>query len=274
MVVLESAFLRDDFSFEVVASHSSTTTPTVYKLVALWSSQEGSLLLWAFVLSLASSAVLYLTHRRHREIVPWATAVLMGLGAFFIGLMLFKANPFGELSPAPAEGGGLTPLLRHWAMVVHPPMLYTGYVLLSIPFAFAIGALITRKLDSSWLRATRRFALAAWTFLGIGLLLGLVLVLQRARLGRLLGLGPGRERGADAVADHDRVPALDHGPGAAGDAEGLERQPDLRRVRAGAARDLPRALGDPRVDPRLRRLDRRDAAALPDRRPWRSARRR
>jgi cytochrome c-type biogenesis protein CcmF len=172
VVVLEAAFLRDDFSFEVVASHSSTTTPTVYKLVALWSSQEGSLLLWAFVLSLASSAVLYLTHRRHREIVPWATAVLMGLGAFFVSLMLFKANPFGELSPAPAEGGGLTPLLRHWAMVVHPPMLYTGYVLLSIPFAFAIGALITRKLDSSWLRATRRFALAAWTFLGIGLLLG------------------------------------------------------------------------------------------------------
>ena len=172
VVVMESAFLRDDFSFEVVASHSSTTTPTVYKLVALWSSQEGSLLLWAFVLSLASSAVLFLTHRRHREIVPWATAVLMGIGAFFISLMLFKANPFGELSPAPAEGGGLTPLLRHWAMVVHPPMLYTGYVMLSIPFAFAIGALITRKLDSSWLRATRRFALAAWTFLGIGLLLG------------------------------------------------------------------------------------------------------
>ncbi len=172
VLVLESAFLRDDFSFEVVASHSSTTTPTIYKMVALWSSQEGSLLLWAWVLSLASSAVLYLTHRRHREIVPWATGVLMVLASFFTALMLFGANPFGELSPAPAEGGGLTPLLRHWAMVVHPPMLYTGYVLLSIPFAFAIGALITRKVDSSWLRATRRFALAAWTFLGIGLLLG------------------------------------------------------------------------------------------------------
>ena len=128
VVVLEAAFLRDDFSFEVVAAHSSTTTPTFYKLVALWSSQEGSLLLWAFVLSLASSAVLFLTRRRHREIVPWATAVLMALGAFFIALMLFEANPFGGLDPAPVEGGGLTPLLRHSAMAIHPPMLYTGYV--------------------------------------------------------------------------------------------------------------------------------------------------
>jgi cytochrome c-type biogenesis protein CcmF len=172
VVVLEAAFLRDDFSFSVVAEHSSTSTPTVYKLVALWSSQEGSLLLWAFVLSLAASAVLYLTRRKHRELVPYATAVLMGLGTFFVGLMLFAANPFQELSPVPAEGVGLTPLLRHWAMVVHPPMLYTGYVMLSVPFAFAIAALITRKLDASWLRTTRRFALAAWTFLGIGLLLG------------------------------------------------------------------------------------------------------
>ncbi|HEX2358222.1 MAG TPA: heme lyase CcmF/NrfE family subunit [Solirubrobacterales bacterium] len=172
VVVLEAAFLRDDFSFSVVASHSSTTTPTIYKLTAMWSSQEGSLLLWAWVLSLAASAVLYLTRRRHRELVPWATAVLAGLGTFFIALMLFKAHPFHQLSPAPAEGQGLTPLLRNWAMVIHPPMLYTGYVMLSVPFAFAIAALIIRKLDASWLRTTRRFALAAWTFLATGLLLG------------------------------------------------------------------------------------------------------
>ena len=106
VVVLESAFLRDDFGFEVVADHSSTTTPTFYKLTAMWSSQEGSLLLWAWVLSLASSGVLYLTRRRHRELVPWATAVLMGIGAFFIGLMIFAAQPFAELSPVPAEGPG------------------------------------------------------------------------------------------------------------------------------------------------------------------------
>jgi cytochrome c-type biogenesis protein CcmF len=172
VVVTEAAFLGDDFSFEVVAEHSSTTTPTFYKLTAMWSSQEGSLLLWAWVLSLASSGVLYLTRRRLRELVPYATAVLMGVATFFVALMLISANPFTELSPAPAEGAGLTPLLRNPYMVIHPPMLYTGYVLLSIPFAFAVGALITRRLDAAWIRSTRSFALTAWAFLGLGLLLG------------------------------------------------------------------------------------------------------
>ena len=172
VLLLEVAFVRDDFHFALVADHSSTTTPAFYKLTAMWSSQEGSLLLWAWVLSLASSGVLYITRRRHREIVPWATAVLAGLGSFFIGLMIFKAQPFAHLDPAPAEGAGLTPLLRNPYMAVHPPMLYSGYVLWSIPFAFCIGALISRRLDASWIRTTRNFALVAWTFLGIGLLLG------------------------------------------------------------------------------------------------------
>src|SRR5918992_4140825 len=172
VVVLEAAFLRSDFSVELVADHSSTTTPTFYKLTALWSSQGGSLLLWAWVLSIASSIVLFLTRTRHREIVPWATAVLAGLAAFFCGLMLFGANPFTRLDPAPVEGAGLNPLLRHPAMMIHPPMLYSGYVAFSIPFAFAIGALITRRLDASWIRTTRRFALVAWILLGIGILLG------------------------------------------------------------------------------------------------------
>jgi cytochrome c-type biogenesis protein CcmF len=172
VVLIEIAFLRDDFHFALVADHSSTTTPTFYKLTAMWSSQEGSLLLWAWVLSLASSGVLFITRRRHREIVPWATAILAGLGSFFIGLMIFKAQPFAHLSPAPPEGAGLTPLLRNPYMAVHPPMLYSGYVLWSIPFAFCVGALISRRLDASWIRTTRNFALVAWTFLGIGLLLG------------------------------------------------------------------------------------------------------
>jgi cytochrome c-type biogenesis protein CcmF len=174
VVVLEAAFLRSDFSVELVADHSSTTTPTLYKATAMWSSQGGSLLLWAWVLSIAASAVLFATRRRHREIVPWATAVLAGIGLFFCGLMLLAdgANPFARLDPAPAEGAGLNPLLRHPAMAIHPPMLYSGYVLFSIPFAFAIGALIARRVDASWIRSTRRFALLAWTFLGVGILLG------------------------------------------------------------------------------------------------------
>ncbi len=172
VVVLEAAFLRSDFSVELVAQHSSTTTPTGYKLTALWGSQGGSLLLWAWVLSIASSGVLWLTRERHREIVPWATAVLAGIGLFFTCLMLFGANPFARLDPAPLEGAGLNPLLRHPAMAIHPPMLYSGYVLWSIPFAFAIGALAARSLDASWIRSTRRFALVAWMFLSIGILLG------------------------------------------------------------------------------------------------------
>jgi cytochrome c-type biogenesis protein CcmF len=172
VVIIEVAFARTDLSLQVVADHSSTTTPAFYRLTAMWSSQEGSLLLWAWVLSLTSSAVLFATRNKHREIAPWATAILMGLGAFFTGLMLFGANPFERLSPVPPEGVGLEPLLRHPAMAIHPPMLYTGYVFFAIPFAFAIGALITRRLDASWIRATRRFALIAWLCLGVGILLG------------------------------------------------------------------------------------------------------
>jgi cytochrome c-type biogenesis protein CcmF len=175
VVLIEIAFANDDFSFRIVQQHSSIETPAFYKLAAMWSSQEGSLLLWAWVLSIASSLALYATRNRLREIVPYATAVMAGIAAFFTGLMLFAGgvNPFA-LSPAPVplDGIGLNPLLQHPSMMIHPPMLYSGYVAFTIPFAFAIGALITRRLDASWIRATRRFALIAWAFLGFGLLLG------------------------------------------------------------------------------------------------------
>ncbi|MEZ5078963.1 MAG: cytochrome c-type biogenesis CcmF C-terminal domain-containing protein [Solirubrobacterales bacterium] len=174
VAIIEVAFLSDDFSFDLVAGHSSIQTPTFYKLAAMWSSQEGSLLLWAWVLSIAATAALYATRNRLREIVPWATAVMMGIAAFFTGLMLFApdVNPFSSTGAAPANGVGLNPLLQHPSMMVHPPMLYSGYVAFTVPFAFAIGALVTRRLDAEWIRSTRRFALIAWTFLGIGLLLG------------------------------------------------------------------------------------------------------
>ncbi len=174
VVLIETAFASDDFSFKIVQQHSSIETPSFYKMAAMWSSQEGSLLLWAWVLSIASSLALYATRKRLREIVPYATAVMAGIASFFTGLMLFAGgvNPFAKLSPAPLDGIGLNPLLQHPSMMIHPPMLYSGYVAFTIPFAFAIGALITRRLDASWIRATRRFALIAWAFLGFGLLLG------------------------------------------------------------------------------------------------------
>src|SRR5947209_15907142 len=171
-LILEFAFLRNEFSFNVVAGHSSTTTPTFYKLAAPWSSQEGSLLLWVWLLSMWSSLVLWLTRNRVREIAPYATAVLLGFAAFFTSLMVFPftANPFTTSAHPPLEGSGLDPLLLHRTMMIHPPMLYSGYTLLTVPFAFAVGALITGRLTSEWIAVTRRFALAAWLFLGIGIL--------------------------------------------------------------------------------------------------------
>jgi cytochrome c-type biogenesis protein CcmF len=174
VLIIELAFARDDFSFNIVQQHSSLETPTFYKLAAMWSSQEGSLLLWAWVLSIASSAALFATRNKLRELVPYATAVMAAIAAFFTGLLLFAGgvDPFATLDPAPADGIGLNPLLQHPSMMIHPPMLYSGYVAFTIPFAFAIGALVTRKLDAEWIRATRRFALIAWALLGFGLLLG------------------------------------------------------------------------------------------------------
>lgn len=190
MIVLEIAFVGNDFAFVAVADTSSRTTPLLYRLAALWSSQEGSLLLWAWLLSLWSSLVLFLTRRRLREVASYATAILLGFGGFFISLMVFYANPFTTTSSVPAEGVGLDPLLRFPTMMIHPPMLYSGYTLCTVPFAFAMGALIARRpeggaagqrpasraprslVDGEWIAVVRRFALAAWLFLGIGILLG------------------------------------------------------------------------------------------------------
>ncbi len=170
--VLEVAFLRNDFTFNTVADTSSRTTPTFYRAAAVWSSQEGSLLLWAWLLSLWSSLALFLTRKRMRDIASYATAILLGFGGFFISLMIFYANPFATTHPAPAEGVGLDPLLRFPTMMIHPPMLYSGYTLCTIPLAFGMGALLARRVDADWIKAIRRFAFAAWLFLGVGILLG------------------------------------------------------------------------------------------------------
>ncbi len=170
--VLEVAFLRNDFAFNTVADTSSRTTPTFYKAAAVWASQEGSLLLWAWLLSLWSSLALFLLRGRMRQVASYATAILLGFGAFFVSLMVFYATPFDTTSPAPPEGVGLDPLLRFPTMMIHPPMLYSGYTLCTIPLAFGMGALLARRVDAEWIKAIRRFAFAAWLFLGVGILLG------------------------------------------------------------------------------------------------------
>ncbi len=170
--VLEHAFLTSNFAFDVVATHSSTTTPWYYRAAAAWSSQEGSLLLWILLLSMWSSIILFTTRHRMRDVTPYATACLLVFATFFAALLVFAASPFGVSAVPPTEGTGLQPLLRNPGMLAHPVFLYSGYTLFTIPFAFAVGALIVRRVDAEWIAATRRFALAAWLFLGIGILLG------------------------------------------------------------------------------------------------------
>jgi cytochrome c-type biogenesis protein CcmF len=172
IAVLEVAFLRNDFSFVTVADTSSRSTPEAYRAAAVWASQEGSLLLWAWLLSLWSSLVLFSVRKRLRDITPYAIAILLGFGAFFVSLMVFYADPFSTVHPAYAEGVGLDPLLRFPTMMIHPPILYSGYTLAIIPLAFGMAALLARRLDAEWIRAVRRFAMGSWLFLGVGILLG------------------------------------------------------------------------------------------------------
>ena len=169
--VLLGAFLGDDLSFTYVAEHSSRDLPARYAYTAFWSGQEGSLLLWLLVLTGMGSAAVLLNRRLVREVLPWTVPILAGAATFFVLVLVFVSSPF-ETQPPPADGLGLNPSLQNPYMAAHPPLLYLGYVGLTIPFAFAMAALVSRRADERWIVATRRWTLAAWAFLGLGILLG------------------------------------------------------------------------------------------------------
>jgi cytochrome c-type biogenesis protein CcmF len=168
--VLWAALARRDFSFVYVSQHISRSLPLGYALSAFWGGQEGSLLLWLLILS-GYGALAVLLNRRTRELVAWVVPVLAGVATFFAFMLCFVSSPF-ETAPAPADGAGMVPSLQNPYMLAHPPLLYLGYVGLTIPFAFAMGALLSGRTDERWIVATRRWTLAAWTFLGVGQLLG------------------------------------------------------------------------------------------------------
>ena len=171
-VVLCHAFLNDDFSVLYVASNSNTALPTPYKLAAVWGAHEGSLLLWILILSAWTLAVT-LGSRSLPEI--FAARVLGVLGILSVGMLLFTlltSNPFDRFFPPPIEGNDLNPLLQDPALVLHPPILYAGYVGLAVPFAFAVAALLTGSLSPAWARWTRPWTTAAWMFLTVGIALG------------------------------------------------------------------------------------------------------
>jgi cytochrome c-type biogenesis protein CcmF len=169
--VLLRALVAGDFSFTYVAAFTSRELPLTYKVTALWGGQEGSLLLWLLVLTGYSAAAVLLDRKAGRELVVWVVPVLGVVAAFFSMLVVFVSSPF-HTQLAPADGRGLNPSLQSPYMQAHPPLLYLGYVGLTVPFAFAIGALASRRTDERWIVATRRWTLAAWTFLGVGQLLG------------------------------------------------------------------------------------------------------
>ena len=168
---LIGAFLARDFSVLYVAEHSSRDLPLVYTVSALWSGQAGSLLLWLLVLTGMSSLALMLNRGLVASILPWTVAVLAGIAGFFAAVLVFVSDPF-ETHAAPPDGAGLTSSLQNPYMAIHPPLLYLGYVGLAIPFAFGMAGLLSGATDERWIVATRRWTLAAWTFLGVGILLG------------------------------------------------------------------------------------------------------
>ncbi|MEQ9337583.1 MAG: cytochrome c biogenesis protein CcsA, partial [Miltoncostaeaceae bacterium] len=172
MVGIWIAFLTDDFSLRHVAEYTSSTLAWEYKLTAVWGSQAGSLLLWMWIFSLFASLAVYLNRARNRELMPVVVAVLMGVAVFFLLLLSFVTSPFEVLAVVPDEGRGLNPQLQNFYMQIHPPILYLGYVGLAIPFAFAMAALVTRRLDTAWITSVRRWTIFSWLFLGIGILLG------------------------------------------------------------------------------------------------------
>jgi cytochrome c-type biogenesis protein CcmF len=172
MLTLWAGLLTDHFVLRNVADYTSRTLSWPYKLSALWASQAGSLLLWCWLLT-GFSAVVVLTNRtRNRELMPVVVAVLMGIAVFFTGLLSFVTSPFETLATVPQDGQGLNPLLQNTYMVIHPPMLYLGYVSLAVPFAFGVAALVTGRLDTAWITSVRRWTILAWLCLGIGILLG------------------------------------------------------------------------------------------------------
>jgi cytochrome c-type biogenesis protein CcmF len=167
--VLWIALARRDFSFVYVSDHISRKLPLGYALAAFWGGQEGSLLLWLLVLTAYGALAVWLNRRA--DFVAWVTPVIAGVAVFFALMLCFVSSPF-KTAPAPADGAGMTPSLQNPYMLAHPPFLYLGFVGLTIPFAFAMGALLSKRTDERWIVATRKWTLAAWTFLGVGQLLG------------------------------------------------------------------------------------------------------
>ena len=173
--VMINAFLTNDYSIKYVAHYSDSVQPLFYKITSYWGGLDGSIMFWVFLLSIFGTLAVYVNRERHRELIPYVVATIAVVQMFFLYLMVVHKNPFTTfLTTVPADGNGLNPLLQNYWMAIHPPSLYTGFVGMTIPFAFCIAALVTGHLDDSWLRAVRRWTMFAWLFLTFGLTLGMI----------------------------------------------------------------------------------------------------
>jgi len=171
-IILIYLLLARDFQVQYVYEHVSTYQPTIYTLSAFWAGQEGSLLLWLWLLTIFSALIARREESWSRELKPYALALLAFCQAFFALLLVLTSNPFATLPIRPAEGFGLNPLLENFWMIIHPPVVFIGYAAYTVPFAFAIAALVTGKLGEGWIRGIRRWNLFAWLFLGLGIVMG------------------------------------------------------------------------------------------------------
>ena len=172
MWVLVHAFLTNDFSVLYVAEHGNTKLPEMYKISAVWGAHEGSLLLWAFLLSAWGAAIAFFSRNLPLPVVARVLSVMGMISIGFLLFMLLTSNPFERIFPAPFEGQELNPMLQDPGLAVHPPLLYMGYVGFSVAFAFSIAALLGGKLDAAWARWSRPWTTVAWVFLSIGITLG------------------------------------------------------------------------------------------------------
>src|SRR4029079_10931685 len=189
--VMINAFLTDDFSIKYVSHYSDSVQPLFYKITSYWGGLDGSIMFWVFLLSVFGTIAVYVNRERYRELIPYVVATISVVQMFFLYLMVVHRNPFSTyLTNAPAEGQGLNPLLQNGYMAIHPPSLYTGFVGMTIPFAFGIAALITGHLDDSWLRAVRRWTLFSWLFLSFGLTLGMIWAYEELGWGGYWGWDP------------------------------------------------------------------------------------
>src|SRR3954471_19241363 len=189
--IIVRAFVVGDFTIKYVQRTSDSVQPLAYRITSYWGGLDGSILFWAFLLSVFGAVAVASNRERHRELIPWVVAVIAATEMFFIFIMVVHNNPFETyLSAAPAEGKGLSPLLQNFYMAIHPPSLYTGFVAMTIPYAFGMAALITGHLDDSWLRAVRRWTMIGWLFLTFGLTLGMLWAYEELGWGGFWGWDP------------------------------------------------------------------------------------